>query len=279
VIDLHTHTTASDGRCDPVDLVARASAAGLQVLSVTDHDTVAACATAAGACAVARIEFVPGIEITAVRDDLDVHTLGYFLDPASPALSAFLSAQRQDRIDRVRAMGDLLIAHGMALDVDAILQPAYDDPSMSAGRPWLARALVASGYVTSTSDAFDRWLGHGRPAFVPRRGPSPEVVIAKIHEAGGLASIAHPGLLGHDEWLAGFVAAGADAIEVYHTDHDADATSRYLALAARFGVAITGGSDYHGDAAHGGRALGTVPLPPEAFERLKALAHSKRAAR
>jgi len=246
------------------------------VLSVTDHDTVAACATAAGACAVARIEFVPGIEITAVRGDLDVHTLGYFLDPESPALAAFLTAQRLDRIDRVRAMADLLIAHGMALDVDAILQPAYDDPSMSAGRPWLARALVAAGYVTTTSDAFERWLGHGRPAFVPRSGPSPESVIAKIHEAGGLASIAHPGLLGHDEWLAEFVDAGVDALEVYHTDHDAAATSRYLALAGQFGVAITGGSDYHGDPSHGGRLLGSVPFPRDAFERLKALAPTKR---
>jgi 3',5'-nucleoside bisphosphate phosphatase len=272
VIDLHTHTTASDGRCDPVELVARAAAAGIEVLAVSDHDTVAACATAAQACAVARIEFVPGIEITAVKGERDVHTLGYFFDSASPPLAALLAAQRRDRITRVRKMAELLAAHGIALDADAILRPAYDDPATSAGRPWLARAMVAAGYVTTTNDAFARWLGRGCPAFVARSGPSPETVIARIHEAGGVASIAHPGLLGHDDWLPSFVEAGLDALEAYHSDHDADATARYLALAARLGLAVTGGSDYHGDSSHGGTSLGGIPYPREAFERLKAAA-------
>jgi predicted metal-dependent phosphoesterase TrpH len=276
LIDLHTHTTASDGRCSPAELVARASTAGVRVLSVTDHDTVAGCGAAAAACAAAQIEFVPGIEITAVRDGVDVHTLGYFMDVDSPALAAFLSAQRQDRMNRLRAMVDLLRGFGIALDADAILKPALDDRSKSAGRPWIARALVEQGHVPTVSDAFDRWLGLGRPAFVARRGATPEAVIAKLHEAGGIVSIAHPGPSGCDAWLPQLVDAGLDAIEAYHSDHDAATTSRYVAFAGKAGIAVTGGSDYHGDSSHGGQTPGGVSLPRDAFDRLKALAVSRR---
>jgi predicted metal-dependent phosphoesterase TrpH len=276
LIDLHSHTTASDGRYSPAALVARASAAGLRVLSVTDHDTVAGCGPTAAACMAAQIEFVPGIEISALRDGVDVHTLGYFMDVDSPALSAFLSLQRLDRIARVRAMVDRLRAFGIVLDADAILKPAHEDATKSAGRPWIARALVEGGHVPTTSDAFERWLGLGRPAFVPRTGPTPEAVIAQVHEAGGVASIAHPGLLGHDAWLPQFVGAGLDAIEAYHSDHDAPTTARYVALAAELGIAVTGGSDYHGDPSHGGRVLGCVSLPRDAYETLKALSATRR---
>ncbi|MEP7309537.1 MAG: PHP domain-containing protein [Acidobacteriota bacterium] len=274
MIDLHTHTTASDGRCSPAELVARAAAAGVGVLSVTDHDTVAGCEPTAAACAAAQLEFVPGIEITAVRDGVDVHVLGYFMDVESPALAQFLALQREDRISRVRAMVDLLRGFGMELDAEAILKPAREDAAKSAGRPWVARAMVEAGYVPTISDAFERWLGHGRPAFVPRRGTTPQAVIAQLREAGGIASIAHPGLLEHDEWLPTFVDAGLDAIEAYHSEHDATTTSRYVSFADKAGIAVTGGSDYHGDASHG--ALGDVTLPRDAFERIKALAATRR---
>ena len=268
MIDLHTHTTASDGVCTPVDLVARASSAGIRVLSVTDHDTVAGCAAAAEACEAAGIEFVPGIEVTAVRDEVDVHILGYFIDPGSPALGAFLSEQRRRRIARVREMIDRLGRLGIALDAEAILQPALDDPSRAVGRPWIARALVAAGRASTTSEVFDRWLAHGRAAFVPRVAAAPEEVIDRIHEIGGIASLAHPGLLRRDEWLPPCVEAGLDALEAYHSDHDAETRRRYLMLAGKLGVAVSGGSDYHADESHGGVTLGSVSLPVEAYERL-----------
>lgn len=268
MIDLHTHTTASDGRCAPAELVSRASAAGVTVLSVTDHDTVAAAGAAAAACAAAGIEFVPGIEITAVSRDTDVHVLGYFVDVESPALQTFLTAQRLRRVDRVREIVARLALFDIHLDADALVQPAIDDPSRSAGRPWIARALVAAGRVPSTDVAFDKWLSRGRPAFVPRRAASPEEVVGRIHDAGGLASLAHPGLLRHDEWVPPLVNAGLDALEVYHTDHDAETTARYVELARRYGVLVSGGSDYHGDASHGAPAPGTVSLPREAYDRL-----------
>src|SRR5262249_2233088 len=162
--------------------------------------------------------FVTGIEITSVRDEVDVHILGYFIDISAPALLAFLAEQRRRRLDRVRLMIARLAAFGVHLDADAILQPAMDDPAKSAGRPWIARALVAGGYVTSSDAAFDRWLERGRPAFVPRVGPTPTEVFEQVHNARGIVSIAHPGLVHRDPWIADFVADGADALEAYHTE-------------------------------------------------------------
>jgi hypothetical protein len=269
MIDLHTHTTASDGRCTPADLVARAAAAGVTVLSVTDHDTVAGCAGASAAARDAAMTFVPGIEVTAVLDDADVHVLGYFFDTASPVLAAFLSEQRERRVDRVRRMIDRLALSGIRLDADSILAPGIEDPTRSVGRPWIARALVAGGHVRNTNEAFDRWLSKGRPAFVPRAAAAPAEVIARLHEAGGIASMAHPGLMGLDDRIAEFAAAGLDAIEVYHTNHDDRAVARYRALADRLDLAMSGGSDFHADDMHGGLGPGSVALPRQAFDGLQ----------
>jgi predicted metal-dependent phosphoesterase TrpH len=270
VIDLHTHTTASDGRCTPPELVARASAAGVTVLAVTDHDTVAGCEAAELACAAAGVEFVAGIEITAVRGGADVHVLGYFFDRRSPVLQSFLAEQRQRRIDRVRQIVDRLATLGVRLDADAILAPGLDDPGKAAGRPWVARALVAGGHVKNTNMAFEIWLARGRPAFVPRLAASPAEVFERLHAAGGIASLAHPGLNGRDDWLSEFAASGLDALEVYHTEHPADAVARYREAARRLDLAISGGSDFHGDASHGAGRPGTVSLPREDYDNLRA---------
>ena len=266
MIDLHTHTTASDGRRSPASLVAAAAAAGVTVLGVTDHDTVAGCGPAAAACADAGIEFVPGIELTSVRDAADVHVLGYFIDTASPPLVSFLADQRRRRVDRVRQMILRLAMSGVELDADAVLKPGIDDPATSAGRPWIARALVKGGYCATTGEAFERWLSRGRPAFVPRLAPPPEDVFARIHAAGGVASIAHPGLVGRDEWIPEFAEAGLDALEAYHTKQDGEQTARYIALADRLGLAVSGGSDYHGDESHGAVSPGSVSLPRAAYD-------------
>jgi predicted metal-dependent phosphoesterase TrpH len=275
MIDLHTHTTASDGRCSPSELVARAAQAGVTVLSVTDHDTCDACEAVGQACAAAGITFVPGIEITAVCDDVDVHVLGYFFDPRSTALRTFLAEQRQRRIDRVGRIIVRLEKLGLHLDADAILRPAKDQPGKSIGRPVIARALVAAGYVKTSNDAFAAWLSRGRPAFVPREGASPDRVIARIQEAGGIASLAHPGLLRRDEWIAGLASSGLDAIEAYHTNHDDEAARRYCSIAHRLGLVVSGGSDYHADESHGSASPGSASLPAEAFEELRERAASR----
>lgn len=268
MIDLHTHTTESDGRCLPGELVARAAASGVTVLAVTDHDTVSGCEAAAAACTAAGLTYVTGIEMTAAHDDHDIHVLGYFIDVHTPGLHTFLSEQRRRRIERLRQMVARLAALGVELDAEAILQPALEDPRKSAGRPWIARALVAGGHVASTDEAFDRWLKRGRPAFVPRLGASPAEVISRIHAAKGIASLAHPALVRHDEWIAGLVSEGLDALEVYHSEHDSLATARYLEMASTLGLAVSGGSDFHGDPSHGPGHPGAVSLPRDAYEDL-----------
>jgi 3',5'-nucleoside bisphosphate phosphatase len=277
LIDLHTHTTASDGRCTPEELVARAAAAGVRVLAVTDHDTVGGCAATADACAAARITFVPGIEVTAVVDGADVHILGYFMQTSSPALLSFLAEQRRQRAERVREMIARLATHRIVLDAEAILAPAMKDSTRSVGRPWIARALVEAGHVPNVAEAFNRWLSRGRPGFVPRTGASPEEVFERIHGSGGIASLAHPVLIKHDEWLPGYAKNGLDALEVYHSDHDEFTTAHYLGIAKTLRLGVSGGSDYHADDVHGGGGPGRVSLPQKHYEGLLRLRAARRA--
>ena len=303
MIDLHLHTTASDGRLSPADLVASASQARLTTISVTDHDTVAALAEASAAGRGANIRVVPGIEITSIDDGRDVHMLGYFFDPASAALGTFLEGQRALRVARVREIGIRLSELGMPVDVEAVLHAAAARPGASVGRPQLARALVAAGHVESVQEAFEQWLATGLPAYVPRTGPSPATAIDVIHEAGGVASFAHPGVTRRDSLIVTLVDRGLDAIEVYHSDHAPDDERAYQLLATRLGVLISGGSDFHGDPFDslerppGGRSgslragdpprrnsrarrgvLGVVSLPAPAFDALEARAqHGKQA--
>jgi hypothetical protein len=266
LIDLHLHTTASDGLCSPRQLVERAAAAGVTTLAVTDHDTTAAVAEVCAHAAAAGMRFVPGIEITAIENGADVHVLGYFLDPDSPRLAAFLAAQRSNRLDRVQAIADRLAAIGVPIDVEPLLAIASRQEGRSVGRPQVARALVAAGHAVDTNDAFNLWLGRGKPGFVPRAGATSEEVIAVIHDAGGLASLAHPGLTNVDARIPAFRESGLDALEAYHSEHEPLTRDRYLQLAKDLGLLVTGGSDYHGDPAHG-VAPGMTTLPAHEFER------------
>ena len=262
MIDLHLHTTASDGRCTPGELVDRVAAGGITIMAVTDHDTTAAFEEVR-TCAVERgIEAVPGIEITAVDDGRDVHVLGYFLDPTEPALIQFLAAQRATRVARVHTIAARLSELGVPIDLPALLDEAERNPGRSIGRPHVARALLQAGHVSSAPDAFDRFLANGGPAFVTRPGSSPEVVTGIIHRVGGLASLAHPGRTRIDARIPGLAAAGLDALEVYHSDHDEAAVERYRQLASGLGLLMTGGSDFHGDPARGIEpGASTVPMP------------------
>ena len=275
MIDLHLHTTASDGLLSPAALVSRAAAAGLTVIAVTDHDTVGGLAEAIDAGLARRVRVVAGIEITAVENGTDVHVLGYFIDPASPALGAFLQAQRDDRTRRVREMGERLRALGVPLDVEALLAPAASG-TRSIGRPAIADALVASGHAADRNDAFARLLGRGKPGFVPRRGVPATAVIDTIHAAGGIASLAHPGIMDDDPLVEALAPGGLDAIEVWHSDHSPDQQEHYRALAARLGLARSGGSDFHGDGVHRACQLGGVVLPESEFARLEAAAGKRR---
>jgi len=269
LIDLHLHTTASDGRCTPRELVDRASAAGLTVLAVTDHDTTAAFAETTVHAAAAGIEAISGIEVTAVYDGRDVHVLGYFVSTTDAALQDFLVAQRAARVQRVEAIGARLADLGYPVDLTSTLEQARLEPVKAIGRPQVARAMVAAGHVASIQEAFDRWLGRDGRAFVPRAGASPGSVIDVIHEAGGLASLAHPGRTLIDEQLEPLRDAGLDALEVFHSDHTPSQVTHYAAVAAALDLLCTGGSDFHGDPA---RALapGSATLPADQWNRLLA---------
>jgi len=268
VIDLHLHTTASDGRLTPRELVDLAATAGLRVMAVTDHDTTAAVADVQALARAKGIDAVPGIEITAVMDGRDVHMLAYFIDIADVEFQRFLATQRVSRVARLEAIGARLAELGMPVKLEAVLALARLQSSISVGRPQVARAMVAAGHVRDMHQAFDRWLGSDRPAFVPRVGPTPEQVVEIVHAAGGIVSIAHPGRTQIDDRLGPLHEAGLDAIEVYHSDHDAAAVEKYAAVAARFGLLITGGSDFHDPAS----ALrpGVVTLPDGDWQRLQA---------
>jgi predicted metal-dependent phosphoesterase TrpH len=271
VIDLHLHTTASDGRCSPAELVERAAAVGVTIMAATDHDTTAAIAEVTAAARARGIQVVPGIEITAVEDGIDVHMLGYFIDPAHAGLQTFLEAQRENRLTRVKEIAARLASLGYPVDLDAVLSGTGGRPGRALGRPQIAYAMIAAGYVADIREAFDRWLGHGRPAFVPRDGHPAAAVTAIVHDAGGLVSLAHPGRTRIDGRIASMRSGGLDAIEAFHSDHDPATTSRYLRLAGELGCLVTGGSDFHGDPARGFEP-GSTSLPREHWERLAAAA-------
>jgi predicted metal-dependent phosphoesterase TrpH len=274
VIDLHLHTTASDGHCAPAEVVARVHAAGLTTFAITDHDTVAGLGEARDAAAGLGLALVDGIEVTAVADGRDVHVLGYWFDAAMPSLLAFLVEQRARRVARVERMSAALARAGAPIDVRPVLDDVEARPGAAVGRPALARALVRAGHASSVQDAFDRLLGEGRPGHVPRTGVPPEEAIAILHDAGAVAAIAHPGVTRRDDRLARWAAAGADALEAFHSEHGDDATARYLEAASALGLAVSGGSDFHGDgpAANrsGRRLIGGVTLPGAHFARLQA---------
>lgn len=240
-------------------------------MSVTDHDTVAGLAEARAAAHERGLTFVDGIEITAVEAARDVHLLGYFFDPGHEELARFLEAQRADRVRRVVEIAGRLAALGMPIEIETLRRQAAERPGTSVGRPAIADALVAAGHARDRNDAFDRLIGAECPAYVPRQGASPEAVMALIRRAGGVSSLAHPGLLRNDALIPRLAAAGLPALEARYSDHDADTERHYRGLAAALGLVVTGGSDFHGDSAHHPAALGEVTLPVADFERLRAL--------
>ncbi len=253
----------------PSALVARAAAAGLRIIAVTDHDTLDGLPDARDAAAAHGLRVINGAEITAVDDHRDVHMLAYFVDPENAGLLEFLTAQRSDRLRRVRDIADRLAVLGFPIDVESLLADASRKPGRSIGRPQIAAALIAAGHARDRDDAFDRLLGNDCPAYIPRRGARPDDVIAIVQRAGGIVSMAHPALTKKDHIIPRLAAAGLAALEVRHSDHDAAAEQHYRALASQHGLAVSGGSDFHGNLGHRAAMLGTVVLPFEDFAALE----------
>lgn len=264
MVDLHMHTTASDGLLSPSALVERAFDVGIKILSVTDHDTMAGIAEASDAAIDRGMKFLPGIEITAVYKRKDVHMLAYFLDNKQGKLADFLVQQRTDRIRRAQEMSTKLAKLGVPINIDEKIKQS-ESTGQAVGRPDVANALFAAGHVASVQEAFNRFLGDGCPAYVARKGMSPVDVVRMVTEVGGVTALAHPGLLKKDSLIPDLAGRGLDAIEVYHSDHTLSDESRYLRLAEEHGLVVSGGSDFHGDHHRRAKCFGRVGLPRQRF--------------
>ncbi len=274
-IDLHTHTTASDGVLTPTEIVALASQRDVDVIALTDHDTVTGVAEATEAGRPLGVRVVAGIELSARHKDRAVHMLGYFLDPGNDNLRRRLDRMQAERLDRIHRMVRRLNDLGLELTVDDVLAEAK---GAVVARPHVARALVARGYIGSVSDAFTpELIADGGRADVPRTQLTPREAVALIGSAGGVAVIAHPGLAHHlgthnplsDSLIRDLRDGGLAGLEVDHPDHPPLVRDSLRALAAELGLLITGGSDFHGES---GRPIADCTTGEDAFARLEALA-------
>lgn len=273
LIDLHAHTTASDGVLSPQELVRFAKDCNISVLAVTDHDTLEGLPAAMAEASQVGLEVVTGVEITAHVGDLEIHILGHFIDPDDNQLAAFLASSRHDRIERAHRMIAKLWALGLPLDADEVLSMARGS---SVGRPHVARAMIRRGYVTSMKEAFDRYLTTGKPGYVERSRIPAFGVIRTIKEAGGVPSLAHPGQYSHDEIIPSLVQHGLMGLEVYHLEHDTESLFRYERACLRYGLLAVGGSDYHGTPGLRSSGLGRSLVPEAKFEQLRAAASASR---
>lgn len=263
--DFHLHSTASDGVNSPTWVVERAAANGVRALALTDHDTTEGLREAAKAAARLGLRLIPGVEISTEVGKADVHLLGYGFDPGATRLQEFFRWQREGRLARVEKIVAILREHGMSLETQRIFEIAGE---ATVGRPHVARALLEKGYVASVQEAFDLWLGNGKPADVNREKLDPEDAIAILHENGGVVFIAHPTYMGDDyvEKIRLLQSLGADGIETYYKHYAADTVAGLASLARELGVAASGGSDYHGLGNPDDRDIGDIAFPDERVE-------------
>ncbi|HET9655801.1 MAG TPA: PHP domain-containing protein [Kineosporiaceae bacterium] len=273
LIDLHAHSTASDGVDTPAELVAAAVAAGLDVVALTDHDSTAGWEEALAAAEHARIQLVPGLEISCRMRGISVHLLSYRHDPADAALHAELTATRHDRVDRARRM-----VHKISVDYPLTWEDVLEHVPAGAtvGRPHIADAMIAQGLVTDRDEAFETTLHRNSPYYEPHYAPSAVDAVRLVVAAGGVPVMAHPragrrGRVVTDEDIAELAAAGLAGLEADHPDHDPQERAAVRSLAADLGLLTTGSSDYHG--AVRSHRLGSCTTQPQVLEAILAAGH------
>ena len=271
-IDLHIHTTASDGLLTPSEVIAQAIDLGLRVISITDHDSVGGVDEALAAAVGSALEVIPGVELSVhAPPGGDAHILGYFVDHHDNGLLRALSRLRDARFDRARAMVEALQAAGHAISLDDVLANANGG---AVGRVHVARALVTARSVDTIEEAFGKLIGREGPFYVRKALFLPREALTLIHAAGGVAVLAHPGVSG-EEPLIGLIGEGLDGIEAYHADHSGPQRDHFVSAARRFELVVTGGSDFHGPGLRSA-ALGSGACPPAVVEALRARANISR---
>lgn len=265
--DLHTHTDASDGVLSPTALVRRAAKCGIEVLSVTDHDTVGGLEPALGAAEETGIHVVVGIELSVTLDGEEIHVLAYGFEPGHAGLRRHLEAMKEARRTRAREIVQRLRDQGLDVEDDRLR--AAIGSAGAVGRPHVAAALVRGGHVDTPGEAFERYLGRGKPGYVAKPAFAADNALALIHDAGGVGVLAHPG-----HWTSGtqvrrLVDAGLDGLETRHPSHDASLRGYYDRLARGYDLFTTGGSDYHGRTDEEETHFGTVGMSRSAWERFR----------
>lgn len=275
MIDLHCHSTFSDGSLTPEALITEAAKVGLAALALTDHDTVAGLPRFLAAGAGSPVQAVPGVELSVDCSSGVMHMLGYWMDTANPELVRQMEWIRNGREMRNRTMLEKLNALGFALTWEEVQACAGEDV---VGRPHFGQVLIQKGYAKDKNEAFDKWLGDGKPGYADRPRLTAEVAVALIRQAGGVAVLAHPFSLRipRDAMAALFselAAAGLAGVECYYSEHSADLTKEYLALAKQANLVPTGGSDFHGEVSPGirlGVGFGGLNVPDEVLTQLAA---------
>ena len=263
--DLHLHTNFSDGTYTPEHLALEAKRHSLIAVALTDHDTVEGCERMKAACQAESIEFIPATELTAEIDGIELHMLGYFLDVAHPGLLKRMTEFQEGRQARIRE----IVARLRRMDVPLEETDVFELANCSSpGRPHVARALIQRNVCRSLDEAFERFLKKNRPGWVPKEKIGAMEAIKLIHEAGGLAVLAHPGLARSEEAIPSLIEAGIDGIECFHTRHSASASEYYVSVAEQHDLLITGGSDCHG-MNKGKPLIGSIKLPYDYVRLLK----------
>ncbi|GAA6524471.1 PHP domain-containing protein [Intrasporangium sp. DVR] len=273
VIDLHTHSTASDGTDTPTELVLAARAAGVDVLALTDHDTVAGWAEAEQAAQRHGLVLVRGIEVSTTYRDASIHVLGYLTDPSDEALMGELARARDSRATRLARMVELMAADGIPISYGEVLRQVA--PGATPGRPHIADALIANGTIRHRDEAFRDWLTNDSPYYVSHYSPDPVRACELVCNAGGVPVLAHPftrtrGATVTDALIEEMYAAGLAGLEAFHRDHGPSEVEHALALARRLGLLVTGASDYHGVGKH--NLLGEHRTEPEVLAAIEARA-------
>ena len=272
-IDLHLHTTASDGAFAPAELVRMAHKAGLDCIAITDHDSTDGVAAAQEAGQNCGVRVIAGIEFNTMWHGQSVHILGYFVDTEHPELQAVVARQRDGRLYRAQKMVEKLAVLDLPLSWEDILERADGG---AVGRPHIAKAMMEQGYVRDSNEAFAKYLGHGMPAYVEQPKLTPGDAVTLLHQAGGAAGLAHPyNVEGADQvdldtLVPELANAGLDAIETYYTGYTADQQAEILGIAERLDLIPTGGSDFHGGGILTQAELGAISVPAESLARLEA---------